>query len=72
MSESNVTTAAEVVNDINSYIEAVKDSLNSLNEICTDFVYKYDEYNKRNLYDASLLKERMKSAVIKAVSDDEL
>lgn len=68
METSNKTK--EIINKTTLFIEDIKKSLLELNEECTSFIFNYDEYNNKNLYDASLLKQRMKDSVIKAVSDD--
>lgn len=60
----------EIIGKTTLFIEDVKKSLLELNEECTSFIFNYDAYNNKNLYDASLLKQRMKDAVIKAVSND--
>ena len=62
--------AKKILTDVDTLIENLENDLILLNEKCIEYVTKYDEYSQTSLCDGSLLKERMKTAVIQAVPND--
>lgn len=67
---TSLTKPNEIINKTYTFIEDSKDVIVALNETSIEFIELYDRYNDKFIYDASLLKEKMKTAVLKAVSDD--
>lgn len=72
MSENKLTDPNTIISNTTNIISSMKDSILNLNQNCISFTNIYDEYNRDNFYDATLLKKRMKDAVIKAVHNDQL
>ena len=60
----------KIIAEIDTLIESLETDFILLNEKCVEYIRKYDEYAQRAIYDGSLLKERMKTAVIQAVPND--
>lgn len=69
---NKLTKPSDILNTTDLYIDAVKNSLLSLNEACVNFIEIYDEHNFEFLKDSFLLKEKIKDTILKAVSNDEL
>lgn len=67
---NSITKPNEVVEKVYTFIEDVKDTIVDLNEASIAFIEIYDQYNDCFIYDSALLKERMKTMVLRAVSDD--
>lgn len=65
-----LTNPSEITENTLLLIENLRTSLLDLNEFCIDYIELYEQYANNNIYDTTLLKERMKSAIIKAVPDD--
>lgn len=55
-----------ILDDANLLIENFDNQLETIEEKAVDFITKYDTYNNNYLKDASLLKKKMKEAVMKA------
>ena len=62
--------AKKIISETDELIESLENDLILLNEKCIEFIQQYDEYAQKALYDGSLLKERMKTAVVQAVPND--
>lgn len=60
----------DIINQTYSLVSNVQDSIISLNETCLEYVSLMDIYNENYIYDASILKKRMKDAVRKAAPDE--
>ena len=67
---NSLTKPEEIIQETYKNIKDVKKSLVSLNESCIAYTFSYDTYNQKYLYDASILKERIKNVIIRTVSDD--
>lgn len=67
---ADIKKADEIINENYKVISDVRDSILFLNEKALEFVENLDNYNKKYLYDASILKKRMSDAVRKAASND--
>ena len=59
-----------ITNDVNLLISSLEDNFSILNEKCITFSQDYESYIQDAQYDGSILRERMKSAVIQAVPND--
>lgn len=66
----SVTNPEDIINNSTTLIDELEEIILSLNSDAIVFSLDYEEYMKHNIYDASLLKKRMKDAVIRAVKND--
>ena len=69
---NSLTDPKSIIESVNKEIIIFKESFLTMNNTSIDFVNLYNDTKRNKVYDASILKERMKTAVIKAVSDDKL
>ena len=67
-----LTNPKDIVDGVKKDVYSFKEVFLGMNKTSIEFTTLYDETTRNKLYDASILKERMKTAVIKAVSDDKL
>ena len=70
MDEINLTDPKDIEEQINSVINEFDNALLNLEKSCVTYVGLYDNYNKSHLLDSSIIKAKMKEAVVKAVNDD--
>lgn len=63
--ENNIITK-----EIDELIKSLDDTFILLNEKCVEFTYEYESYIKTAEYDGSILRQKMKEAVIQAVPND--
>lgn len=63
-------TSMKIINETIDLINDLKETIALLNEESITFTSLYENYSEKNMYDASLLKKRMKEAVIEAVSNE--
>lgn len=67
---NNLTKPEDIILETQKVINNAKNSLIDLNESCISFIFLYDDYNEKNLYDADLLKEKIKNVILRTVSND--
>lgn len=63
-------TGENIVAEIDELVSSFYDGLYSLNEECINYNIEYTDYLTKTIYDASLLKEKMKDAIIKGSNHD--
>ena len=68
--ETLITDGKDILIDTEKLIHDFNDALDSRGESASKYIDEYDKYSENIYYDATILKKRMKEAVIKAVSDE--
>lgn len=61
---------AKLSDDILTAKDNINSIMSSLSSLCYDYMQYYDEYEYENLKDASLLKDKLKDAIMKVYNDD--
>ena len=68
--QSLLTDTDKILSDTISCIDGFMENMNKLGSLSITYSALYDKYSINTEYDISLLKEKMKDTVIKAVSDE--
>lgn len=68
--DDSFTDASDIIDEADSLITAFRDSFTDHMINALEYIEQYDKYNLVYVYDAAVLKEKMKELVIEAVPND--
>lgn len=68
--ESILTDSTTIIEDINTLINNVKTSLETLNEKCLLYIDDVDDYYYKSVRDSEIIKNKMIEKINQAVNDD--